>query len=101
MWCHSQDEDTTVTVWGVYFSGLSYIGPQFLPQESLTFAKNTLIFYMHGGYFTSTDCIINDEPVLARIRDISLNQNDVRKSYTVDSLSRLVNKILCYLLICF
>lgn len=89
VWRHSANEDTAVTVWGVYFSGLSYIGPHILPQEGLTFAKNTLIFYMHGGYFTSTECLLNDEPMLARITVISLNQNDVRKSYTVESLSRL------------
>ncbi len=55
------------------------------------FAKNTLIFCMHGGYFTSPECLLDDEPVLARITTMSMNPNDVRKSYTVDALTKCVS----------
>lgn len=88
VWEHGENEDNIVTVWGVYFSGLSYIGPQ-IPTEQLSkFSKNTLVFYMHGGYFTSSEYLLNDEPTLARITTMSLNHNDVRKSYTLENLSR-------------
>lgn len=97
VWRHYKDEDSIVTVWGIYFNGLAYIGPHIMPQERLSFARNTLVFCMHGGYFTSPDCLLNDEPTLARITDMSLNQNDIRGSYTVDALSKYLGFILfCY-----
>lgn len=92
VWEHYQTEDTIVTVWGLYFSGLSYIGPQIASDQLSKFSKNTLVFYMHGGYFTSCDYLLKDEPTLARISTLSFNQNDVRKSYTLDALSRYVLK---------
>ncbi|XP_065202120.1 UV radiation resistance-associated protein [Planococcus citri] len=91
VWEHYENEDNIVTVWGVYFSGLSYIGPQIATEQLSKFSKNTLVFYMHGGYFTSSEYLLNDEPTLARISTMSLNHNDVRKSYTLDNLLRLHN----------
>ncbi|CAH2221017.1 jg1584, partial [Pararge aegeria aegeria] len=67
IWCHvllpaSKDEeekcqqmqDTVIQTWGVYFSGLRYIGANLsLNFTSDCFKSNTLVFQMHGGYFCS------------------------------------------------
>ncbi|CAH2098717.1 unnamed protein product [Euphydryas editha] len=66
IWCHilatpSKDEeekrevqDTVIETWGVYFSGLRYIGANLaLNFTSDCFKSNTLVFQMHGGYFCS------------------------------------------------
>ncbi|KAJ2939104.1 hypothetical protein O0L34_g10292 [Tuta absoluta] len=61
IWCHilndSDDErpqDCIIQTWGVYFSGLRYIGANLaLNFTSDCFKSNTLVFQMHGGYFCS------------------------------------------------
>ncbi|CAB3256045.1 unnamed protein product [Arctia plantaginis] len=63
IWCHvlhSSDEttkqlqDTIIQTWGVYFSGLRYIGANLASNfTSDCFKSNTLVFQMHGGYFCS------------------------------------------------
>lgn len=47
-------QDTIIQTWGVYFSGLRYIGANLaLNFTSDCFKSNTLVFQMHGGYFCS------------------------------------------------
>ncbi|XP_069363378.1 UV radiation resistance-associated gene protein [Maniola hyperantus] len=67
IWCHillppSKDDeekpglmqDTVIQTWGIYFSGLRYIGANLsLNFTSDCFKSNTLVFQMHGGYFCS------------------------------------------------
>ncbi|VVC96802.1 unnamed protein product, partial [Leptidea sinapis] len=64
IWCHilspkeeernSQSQDTVIQTWGVYFSGLRYIGANLsLHFNSDCFKSNTLVFQMQGGYFCS------------------------------------------------
>ncbi|XP_049882108.1 uncharacterized protein LOC126378049 isoform X2 [Pectinophora gossypiella] len=61
IWCHtlkeediSQPQDTVIQTWGVYFSGLRYIGANLaLNFTSDCFKSNTLVFQMLGGYFCS------------------------------------------------
>ncbi|XP_045507897.1 uncharacterized protein LOC123703789 isoform X2 [Colias croceus] len=67
IWCHilsppckddeekcEQIQDTVIQTWGVYFSGLRYIGANLaLNFNSDCFKSNTLVFQMHGGYFCS------------------------------------------------
>lgn len=67
IWCHvllptskeedeksEQMQDTVIETWGVYFSGLRYIGANLaLNFTSDCFKSNTLVFQMHGGYFCS------------------------------------------------
>lgn len=63
IWCHilhSNDEnnklpqDTVIQTWGIYFSGLRYIGANLASNfTSDCFKSNTLVFQMHGGYFCS------------------------------------------------
>ena len=45
-----------VTTWGVYFSGLVYLGSS-LPKEGSLFEANTLIFGMSWGYFVDAKFI--------------------------------------------
>ncbi|CAG4996278.1 unnamed protein product [Parnassius apollo] len=64
IWCHilwpinteekCEPQDTVIQTWGVYFSGLRYIGANLsLNFTSDCFKSNTLVFQMHGGYFCS------------------------------------------------
>lgn len=62
IWCHTMiqsdqteaPQDTIIETWGVYFSGLRYIGANLaLNFTSDCFKSNTLVFQMHGGYFCS------------------------------------------------
>lgn len=64
IWCHilhsasdencDKTQDTIIQTWGVYFSGLRYIGANLaLNFTSDCFKSNTLVFQMLGGYFCS------------------------------------------------
>ncbi|XP_041985809.1 UV radiation resistance-associated gene protein isoform X2 [Aricia agestis] len=62
IWCHihlpheeeNPTQDTIIQTWGVYFSGLRYLGANLaLNFNSDCFKSNTLVFQMHGGYFCS------------------------------------------------
>ncbi|XP_035795782.1 UV radiation resistance-associated gene protein-like isoform X2 [Anopheles albimanus] len=49
--------DRVLFVWGVYFSGLVPLAR----RSEKRLRPNTLVFQMHGGYFTSADCILEPE----------------------------------------
>lgn len=62
IWCHAlhpnEDsnipQDTVIQTWGIYFSGMRYIGANLASNfTSDCFKTNTLVFQMHGGYFCS------------------------------------------------
>ncbi|KAI8433756.1 hypothetical protein MSG28_015734 [Choristoneura fumiferana] len=66
IWCHilhppkdyddtcDRPQDTIIQTWGVYFTGLRYLGANLaLNFTSDCFKSNTLVFQMHGGYFCS------------------------------------------------
>ncbi|XP_022828588.1 uncharacterized protein LOC111357974 isoform X3 [Spodoptera litura] len=63
IWCHiihtneesnKLPQDTVIQTWGVYFSGLRYIGANLASNfTSDCFKCNTLVLQMHGGYFCS------------------------------------------------
>lgn len=64
IWCHilqsyseekyDTPQDTIIQTWGIYFSGLRYIGANLaLNFTSDCFKSNTLVFQMLGGYFCS------------------------------------------------
>lgn len=66
IWCHilhppkdyddtcDRPQDTVIQTWGVYFTGLRYLGANLaLNFTSDCFKSNTLVFQMHGGYFSS------------------------------------------------
>ncbi|GBP90549.1 UV radiation resistance associated protein [Eumeta japonica] len=49
-----RETDLIIQTWGVYFSGLRYIGANLaLNFTSDSFKSNTLVFQMSGGYFCS------------------------------------------------
>ncbi|XP_049775657.1 UV radiation resistance-associated gene protein [Schistocerca cancellata] len=88
LWLHrKQEKDVVLTVWGVYFNGLIYLGPKLCSDPS-SFCINTIVFHMHGGYFTAPECF-KEQPQKIRNSRILLNQSDVRPSYTVSLLLRL------------
>lgn len=90
LWCHSsQDVDQIITVWGIYFSGLVYLGPRLVSADPSTFLPNTIVLHMQGGYFTAPHCFKQPTTPTQRLVCVTLNTSDVRLSYSVNLLSRL------------
>lgn len=50
----SSNKDKVLFVWGVYFSGLVPI----TKRSEVKLMDNALIFYIHGGFFTSADYLL-------------------------------------------
>ncbi|XP_075213381.1 UV-resistance associated gene [Lycorma delicatula] len=89
LWLHTSSGDHVITVWGVYFSGLVYLGPRLGSSDPSTFHTNSIVFYMQGGYFTAPHCFKIAQQPISRVKSISLNASDIRPSYSVNLLSRL------------
>lgn len=51
---NDNDKDKVLFVWGVYFSGLVPI----TKRSEVKLMDNALVFYIHGGFFTSIDYIL-------------------------------------------
>lgn len=86
LWVKSSEDDAKpqlVTAWGVYFSGLVYLGSQ-LPKESSLFSNNSLIFGMSWGYFVDPKSLKNqiNNPVNPPADEETI------KSYNVSSMCR-------------
>lgn len=93
LWLHrgQQVNDTVVLVWGVYFSGLVYLGPR-LTSNASHFDQNTVILHMQGGYFTDHKSL-KELPRIAMVRNLSIMLPilDIRPSYSISLLLRLRN----------
>ncbi|OXU25616.1 hypothetical protein TSAR_010175 [Trichomalopsis sarcophagae] len=84
--------DVTIFTWGISFTGLAYIGPK-LPNNLKTILHdNSLIFHLHGGFFTPPFCLITDTDS-KRFLVMGVNASEVRDSYTVSKLSSLRSKM--------
>lgn len=82
----------TILVRGLSLTGLFYLGTK-LPNNLETVLKdNSLIFHLHGGYFTPPCCCV-DPPELRRFVRLSVQATDVRDSYTVNKLCSLRSKM--------
>lgn len=77
-------EDKVLAVWGVYFSGLMYLGPSL--REDLPLKPNSIIFLMSGGYFTDPQCL--ESNIKIRYSSVIVKNCDARQSYSVSSLKR-------------
>lgn len=86
LWKTTNDQTKVLFFWGVELSGLLYISTMQL--EPKLFHSNTLVFCMTGGNYTAQHCIVEDQPTLARITDLTLPAKDVRISGTLSQLSR-------------
>nr|XP_018913944.1 PREDICTED: UV radiation resistance-associated gene protein [Bemisia tabaci] len=89
VWQNYNNEDTEVTVWGVCFSGLVYIGSQLSRNNPAVFSTNTIVFYMHGGYFTDPQCFKGKSPLVVRLTSVNLPTKDVKTSCTVSLMSKI------------
>ncbi|EAT38892.1 AAEL009262-PA [Aedes aegypti] len=52
-----ESEDKLLFLWGIYFSGLVPLAR----RSEKRLKENTLVFQMHGGYFTSAEYILDGE----------------------------------------
>ena len=75
-----------VTVWGVYFSGLVFLGSQ-LPKERTFFNRNTLVFGMTWGYFVAANSL--KTPIRLSVTP-SIPAVNVPNSYNVPTMCRSV-----------
>ncbi|XP_057651065.1 UV radiation resistance-associated gene protein [Diorhabda carinulata] len=108
IWQHSKNgADRILVTWGINFSGLCYIGNKISDIQPYFFKKNTVIFCMQGGFYTSHQVIRTDLqkpiPFLNNINLIDTSNNkviykrvaikacsqDVQHSYSVDKLRYL------------
>lgn len=58
IWQHqsSKQIDKVLFLWGVYFSGLVPI----TKRTEIKFNENSLVFQMHGGYFTAVETLVKE-----------------------------------------
>ncbi|KAK3921066.1 UV radiation resistance-associated protein [Frankliniella fusca] len=93
LWLHQeqQSQDSVILVWGVYFSGLVYLGPR-LTANASHFNENAIVLHMQGGYFTDK-LSVKELPCNATTRYLStvLSVGDTRPSYSIALLLRLRN----------
>lgn len=82
-------EDKVLAVWGVYLSGLMYLGPNL--RGDVPLKPNSLVFLMPGGYFTDPKCL--DVNLKVRYSSVIVNSCDVRLSYSVNSLKRYESSV--------
>lgn len=88
VWAKDTKEDDTpklVTLWAVYFNGLTYLGPQ-SPKEPLVFTNNALIFGMNWGFFTAP--IALKSPIL--FSPSKQPNENAAKSYNLSAMCRLL-----------
>lgn len=97
LWCHAGEGlERVVTVWGVYFSGLHYLGPRLSSVDPLLFQSNTLVLHMQGGYFTASHCFKELRPPDPRAASVYMDPSCVRPSYSVSVLLRSVKTMAWY-----
>ncbi|XP_054285194.1 UV radiation resistance-associated protein-like [Macrosteles quadrilineatus] len=93
LWCHSatgeESTELVVAVWGIYFSGLAYIGPRLVTSDPSQFHSNTLILHMQGGYFTAPHCFKEPRVEPRRVVSVLMTPVELRQSYSVSRLLRL------------
>lgn len=97
IWCHTlppnkdyeetDRQDTVIQTWGVYFTGLRYLGANLaLNFTSDCFKSNTLVFQMHGGYFCSYKSLKLDIiPPENEIEHSSLSSDSSGKTKTLET----------------
>lgn len=84
--------DVTVFTWGISFTGLTYIGPKLPSNLKAIIHDNSLIFYLHGGFFTPSFCL-TAVPDSKKYLVMAVNTSEVKKSYTVSKLGSLQSKM--------
>lgn len=62
-----QIDDKMLFLWGVYFSGLVPISK----RTDVKLRENSLVFHIHGGFFTAADCLL-PESVPMQLKSVGL-----------------------------
>lgn len=114
IWHHidKNPNDNVILAWGVCLPGLVYLGTKLADIQPVSFKENTVIFQLNGGYFTSLHCIRTDtskplpfkeylnvvdsadntnSSVIVRNASVKCAKSEVRISYNVKKLQRLVD----------
>lgn len=76
---HHHHRDKTLFIWGVYFSGLVPI----TKRSEVKLMDNALIFYIHGGFFTSPDYILNESVPIQYKHFYEIPQSSSRPSSSI------------------
>lgn len=109
IWCHEKPElpDKIILTWGIYLSGLVYLGTKLSDIQPTSFKPNSVIFQLNGGYYTSSNSITQTSPKpllfidslnvlsdenktsIVRYASVRCAKSEVRTSYNVKKLQRL------------
>lgn len=99
--------DSILLTWGINLSGLVYLGSKLSNIQPISFNRNTVIFHMRGGYFTSHITLRTDLPKpppfidnlniisseektkIYKSTGIKTTATDLKKSYNVMKLQKL------------
>lgn len=96
MWRRTTKEDPssdeTVFTWGISFTGLTYIGPKLPSNLKAILHDDSLIFQLHGGFFTPSFCL-TAIPDSKKYLVMAVNASEVKSSYTVSKLCSLRSKM--------
>lgn len=63
----NKNDDKMLFLWGVYFSGLVPISK----RTDVKLRENSLVFHIHGGFFTAADCLL-PESVPMQLESVGL-----------------------------
>ncbi|CAH0547955.1 unnamed protein product [Brassicogethes aeneus] len=105
--CKMNEMDKMVLTWGINFSGLVYIGNRITDILPSYFKENSVIFNLHGGFFTSRFTIRTDlkkslpfedslniigspeTGIIYRCKTVNTLNSEVYRSYNLDKLRKL------------
>lgn len=108
MWHHEKENvpDKIILTWGIYLSGLVYLGTKLSDIQPASFNDNSVIFQLNGGYYTSKHCITTvslkplpfidslnvlsdeDNTSIIRYSSVKCAKSEVRMTYNVKKLQR-------------
>lgn len=81
-------DDKMLFLWGVYFSGLVPISK----RTDVKLRENSLVFHIHGGFFTAADCLLS-ESVPMQLESVGLLDTQRRAMATLAPVTENCDQI--------
>lgn len=99
------DKDVILITWGINMSGLIYLGNKLTDLKPNLFNENSVILQLHGGYFSSLNCLRtetlnflskskyvackNDECKITKYICQKFLTSEIKNSYNIEKLRKL------------
>lgn len=100
-----EDKDVILITWGINLSGLVYLGNKLTDMQPNLFKENSVIMQLHGGYFSSLNCLRietlnnlnkskyimckNDDYKIVKYICQKFLMNEIKNSYNMEKLRKL------------